>query len=294
MLSILIPTYNSACAELVAELERQATKSGIDFEIVVAEDGSTNAETIAANAAICQKSPNYRHIVRKVNVGRAAIRNFLAVKARYDTLLYIDSGNQIQFNNFIAQYIKVIDTAAVIYGGFRLAQAQTYSLRYRYEQKYLLSHPAEVRNRQPYAAFHTNNLLINRQIVIEHPFDETLTTYGYEDALFGLALQQNDIAVVHIDNPVTYTIHDTNQQFVAKTEEALRTLYTINQRTTAPQLQTPLTRYATRLKTLHLYPLIRLKYRIIYRQLRNFLIHRHVSITLYNAYRLLFYISIDK
>ena len=41
MLSILIPTYNYDCYDLVKELHRQATELNIEFEIIVADDCST-------------------------------------------------------------------------------------------------------------------------------------------------------------------------------------------------------------------------------------------------------------
>ena len=43
-LSILIPTYNDACTQLVSDLQRQAERLGMErYEIVVADDGSTDA-----------------------------------------------------------------------------------------------------------------------------------------------------------------------------------------------------------------------------------------------------------
>ena len=44
-LSILIPTYNDDCRELVASLQQQADNiSGLEYEILVADDGSTDLE----------------------------------------------------------------------------------------------------------------------------------------------------------------------------------------------------------------------------------------------------------
>ena len=52
-LSILIPTYNYCCLSLVESLHAQATaQDGLSFEILVADDGSTDAATVSANRAI--------------------------------------------------------------------------------------------------------------------------------------------------------------------------------------------------------------------------------------------------
>ena len=40
MLSILIPTYNYDCSRLVSDLQRQAERMGIGYEVIVADDAS--------------------------------------------------------------------------------------------------------------------------------------------------------------------------------------------------------------------------------------------------------------
>ena len=79
-LSILIPTYNDECVTLVDDLRQQAEQSGIVFEILVGDDGSTDAEVIEKNRKIC-KWPHCHYLIQIQNIGRAAIRNFLAKEA---------------------------------------------------------------------------------------------------------------------------------------------------------------------------------------------------------------------
>ena len=62
MLSILIPTYNCACNQLVAELSRQADALHLAYEIVVVDDASTDADIVHKNSQIATM-PNCR-IVR--------------------------------------------------------------------------------------------------------------------------------------------------------------------------------------------------------------------------------------
>lgn len=45
MLSILLPVYNCHCEALVTELQRQCVECGTDFEIIVADDGSSVASS---------------------------------------------------------------------------------------------------------------------------------------------------------------------------------------------------------------------------------------------------------
>ena len=79
-ISILIPTYNSICVELVRSLQQQAELLAIDYEIIVADDGSTAHDCLQANRAIRQL-PHCQFMEREQNTGRTAIRNFLAQQA---------------------------------------------------------------------------------------------------------------------------------------------------------------------------------------------------------------------
>ena len=51
-LSILIPTYNDRCVRLVDSLRQQTEAVGITYEILVGDDGSTDAAVIADNQQI--------------------------------------------------------------------------------------------------------------------------------------------------------------------------------------------------------------------------------------------------
>ena len=77
MLSILIPTYNYDCMQLVDDLQAQALQAGIEHEIIVADDASPDTIYKVANRAI-NDNPYCRLIELETNVGRARIRNLLA------------------------------------------------------------------------------------------------------------------------------------------------------------------------------------------------------------------------
>ena len=44
MLSILIPVYNQDCTLLLGTLNEQASRLGVEFEIILAEDGSSKVK----------------------------------------------------------------------------------------------------------------------------------------------------------------------------------------------------------------------------------------------------------
>ena len=127
-LSILIPTYNNVCLELVKSLQAQASllysssdslslSSHFEYEILVADDGSTDERTVEGNRII-NTLPRCRYIERKENVGRAAIRNFLAREAKYTWLLLVDSDLHIDHPNFLLNYLKA--EGDIIVGGLKI------------------------------------------------------------------------------------------------------------------------------------------------------------------------------
>lgn len=231
--SILIPVYNGICTELVHELAHQAEViEGLDYEIIVADDGSTDETAITVNRAI-DALPHCRYIVRNVNVGRAAIRNFMAGEAQYEWLLFIDCDMTVHSAEFLMRYLvgdsaqsaDVVDGGVSIGGDGRLLHD---NLRYRYEKAAENEHTAVMRQKQPYHHLHTANLMIRRSVMKECPFDERFRHYGYEDVLLGKRLKAMGYTISHIDNPLGFDTFESNGDFVSKTEEALRTLHTFS------------------------------------------------------------------
>ena len=98
------------------------------------------------------------------------------------------------------------------------------SLRYTYEKAAEKHHTATKRNERPYASFRTFNFMIRRNAFLQVKFDETFRHYGYEDVLFGIQLKESGFRIAHIDNPLENKDIETNEIFLRKTEEALRTL----------------------------------------------------------------------
>lgn len=239
-LSILLPSYNNVCVSLVQVLQRQADAlSGkldkpFRYEIIVADDCSTDAACIDANRVIGDML-HCRYLRMEQNVGRAQIRNVLISESRGDYVLLIDSDLFLCDDNYLYKYAT--STADVVYGGTRIGgegfamvdnEANTENLkgnlRYIYEKKAEPSHRAAFRQLRPNQEISVCNLYARRDIMEAHPFDSRFKAYGYEDVLFGKRLAESGIEVTHIDNPVLINEFESNSVFVKKTEEAILTL----------------------------------------------------------------------
>ena len=239
-LSILLPSYNNVCVSLVQVLQRQADalRGKLDkpfrYEIIVADDCSTDAACIDANRVIGDML-HCRYLRMEQNVGRAQIRNVLISESRGDYVLLIDSDLFLCDDNYLYKYATL--TADVVYGGTRIGgeglamvdnEANTENLkgnlRYIYEKKAEPSHRAAFRQLRPNQEISVCNLYARRDIMEAHPFDSRFKAYGYEDVLFGKRLAESGIEVTHIDNPVLINEFESNSVFVKKTEEAIITL----------------------------------------------------------------------
>ena len=104
MLSILIPSFNYNVYPLAKELETQALNANIVYELICIDDGSfsiLNEENQKINTLT-----NCNFIEHKKNIGRTANRQFLANKAQYNWLLYIDADVLPKHSSFISTYLE--------------------------------------------------------------------------------------------------------------------------------------------------------------------------------------------
>ncbi len=336
-LSILIPLYNQVGVALAMALSKQVEQCAkeekkknegkgnandtisLGFEIIFADDGSVDATARQRNAIIAQL-PYCQYIERPKNVGRSAIRNFLAHTAHYSHLIFLDGDVAIKRGNFVQTYLAhrndadviigtlhfsrmqvACDTAEDIIGHTKRAKEETKkttepmlyndNLKYRYEQQFLAKHPVKKRMQQPYASFRTTNFMVRRDLLLAYPFDETFHEYGYEDTLFGKQLKEHGATLIHLDNAATIADYEDNATFVAKTEESLRTLAAH-----AHQLQgySTLLHTANKLKCLHLQPLIAFVFELFKGLLHKNLCSNSPSVFLFNVYKLGYYVNLTR
>lgn len=293
-LSVLIPCYNCRCYELVESLslllKREEGRGVLRYEIVVADDGSTDSSCVEDNKAICSIS-NCRYIIREENAGRAAIRNFLAREARHEWLLFIDNDMVVRSDSYIKDYLSSDDTP-VIYGGYSVngeREELKGNLRFVYEKACEASHVYSERRKHPYKDFHTGNFMVRRDVMLDNPLDERFRRYGYEDVLWGKTLCKRNIPIGHIDNTLSFEKFEDNGSFVAKTEEGLTTLYCFRHELEA---YSSVAGYAAKIQRLHLVPAISLAHKVLSKYIKCNLQGNNPSLFLFNIYKVCFFCNL--
>lgn len=229
MLSICIPRYNYNPSRLLRQLREQININKLTAEIIVIDDASTDELPFPEDAD--------QFIQLEENIGRSAIRNRFLLYAKYDYLLFLDNDVELNSEKFLLTYSNFLWVKPpVIYGGrvYPLFPPDTKrKLRWKYGREYEC--PDNItRIGKPYITFQTNNFVVQKNVLKDFPFDETIREYGYEDLMFSLELKKNNIKIYHIDNPVLNVHLETNEEFLKLTEKAMRNLTVLTKRYKIP------------------------------------------------------------
>lgn len=295
MLSILIPTYEYDCSELVCCLHQQCEEvvktKAFDYEIIVADDRSQSYIWQNVQATI-QELSHCSFIRMDENIGRSRIRNLLAKHAQGDRLLFIDCHMDIIADDYIQRYLDTDADADICQGGYVVERNDSMKENLRYIYEYRARH---LNKKQPNGSngnrdFHTSNFLVKRQLFLDHPLDETINRYGYEDVLYGKQLNEIGIHITEIDNPVGFSHFESNEAFVKKTEDSIETLHFIGERMGD---YSRLRSIAQRIKRWHFAPILCCIFSLTKEKMRENLCGSHPNLHVFDLYKLLYLLNLD-
>lgn len=281
LLSVLIPTYNYVCTDLVKDLSKQLPQ---DSEIIVADDGSFDSKCLQKNEEINQIM-SCTYWKAEHNLGRAIIRNRLAEMAQGEWLIFMDCDARIINPLYLYEYLKNTDVDVVCGGTATPPQCPSsdVSLRYLYERNYWEHNNADKRNKSPYSSFTTFNFMIRKEVFSQIKFDENIHSYGHEDTLFGKALMDKKCSIRHIQNPLMHIGLENNHLYLKKTEEAMDSLIKLKE--SLSDTSRLLIAYH-KLKKLHLITLIKVWHRYTNRLEKNNLCSSKPNLLYFKLYKL--------
>ena len=297
MLSICIPVYNYDMRRLMYDLNDQAVKANIPFEILLIDDASLE-EYRKINSTI--NLLNFRYIQLEDNIGRSKIRNKLAIEAKYTYLLYMDCDSGVPHENYIKNYINYCRPGIVCSGG-RIYEEKKPDAKKYLRWKYGIEREAiSVSQRQQASnfGFESNNFLIDRNIFYRVKFDESLEGYGHEDTFFGIQLLIENISIEHIDNPLIHLGLEDADVFLKKTENAVVNLDKMNEilKSHYPQYanHSRLIKTKNRLDKTKLTFFVKFFFQIMQPKLRKILLGKNPSLFLLDIYKIGFFCFIRK
>jgi len=292
MLSILIPTYNYAILALVKNVHQQCLEAQIPFEIICLDDQSDNDYQI--ENLIISTLPNCIYNVNQTNVGRTRTRQQLAEQAKYDWLLFLDADVIPVTSAFIQHYIDAIQPNTVIFGGYQYEKESTDAtkiLRYRYgkerEEKY-----ASERNKNPYTYVFSGNMLVPKSIFLNFNYQANEKNYGM-DIYFGYQLYQQQISVLHLDNPILHLGLETNEVYFQKALQGVesRKKYLLHEK--GVDQMNPLVQAYAKLKKLGLTKLVAVGFKIVAPFLKKNILSTNPKLVYFDIYRLGYLCSLE-
>jgi len=233
-ISLLIPVYNYDVFALVHSMKGAIGKIPEFCEILIGDDASSKEFTAKYHSL---EGDSVRIISSKKNIGRAAMRNKLALEASGDYLLFLDADLALTgtAEAFLQKYIEKMGDAQVVSGGIKYFEAPPGDpdklLRWKYgvwrEQR-----KASERNKRPYTDFSTFNVLIAKSVFSKIRFYEELKKYGHEDTLLSFQLKNAGINILHIDNNLIHEGLEPNREYLDKVKLSLENLSMLYDRVT--------------------------------------------------------------
>lgn len=179
-ISVIIPTYNDPLIQNC--LDSLFRSEGVDFEVIVIDDGSTTVDT----KKITDKYPKCRTFIFTENKGPAVARNFGTQKANGDIVFFIDSDAQV-YPDTLEKICNRFEKDSSLQGlsivwSDEPVKNNFFNKYKAIEGNYLLNHLVT-------KCFGSNGSAIYKDIFLnESGFDENFKTAHAEDFCFGIKL----------------------------------------------------------------------------------------------------------
>lgn len=292
MLSILIPTYNYSIVALTKRLSDEAKTLEFTIEIIVFDDGSTHF--LDENRSVVEIA-FVTYIFHEKNVGRTAARHFLAEKAQYNELLFLDADVMPVYTNFIARYRDAIGKNTVAFGGITYRKerpSDTEVLRWKYGHAREKQSVA-ARRKKPYTALTTGCFMIDSALFLSISESIQLKVYGM-DLVLKQRLEERNVTVDHIDNPVYHLGLEPNNVFLHKALDAVKTTVLLEDKGWLPKDSRNIQKHYLKLRKWKVVSLFRLFFNPIRHMVKRNLISKNPSLFWFDLYRLDYYIELKR
>ena len=136
--------------------------------------------------------------------------------------------------------------------------------------------------------------MLKKELLIQYPFDESITKYGYEDLCFLTELETNKIIISNIENPVFHLNLETSIVFLKKTQTALENLVSLYNSNKVTAESSKLIAYYIFLKRMKLTGWMAFLFQKTKTKLETNLLSQKPSLFLFDLYKLGFFCKLMK
>jgi glycosyltransferase involved in cell wall biosynthesis len=115
LISVIVPVYNTPVALLERAIDSVANQVFENWELCIADDASTDAQTVAALQEAARREPRIRLMVAGKNGNISAATNMAAAGARGDFLVFLDHDDELTADALAEIAFAIVDHADVDY-----------------------------------------------------------------------------------------------------------------------------------------------------------------------------------
>jgi len=226
-LTVLIPTYNRAgvlrrCLKALLAQE----VPGVAWEIVVVDDGSTDA-TPQLVQGVAADAPVPVRYLRQANRGPAAARN-RGIRAARGRLLLMTDSDIVAASGLLAAHLAAHrrhpQPEVAVLGLVQWSPEHPVTPFMRWWERVRFRYHKLLEKREPvnHTYFYTCNVSVKREFLLAHGlFDEAFPSAAYEDSELAHRLWRRGLRLVFVPEALAYHDHPTDFAHACRQMEAI-------------------------------------------------------------------------
>lgn len=218
-LSVIIPTHNRADT-LKTCLDKLMAQKGVDFEVIVVDDGSTdNTERVVVmtNDQLSNDQLRIKYIKQSAS-HQGVARNRGVELAKGDVVVFIgddifaepdflrkhhDRHAEYPDENVAVLGYTTWDPSLNVNSYMEFLESSGWQFGYQF------LNPGMIGKAEPYKFFYTSNISLKRSLLEKEKFNEDFKCYGWEDIELGYRLwKDHDMQIYYEPRAVAYHHHE--------------------------------------------------------------------------------------
>jgi len=216
-LSVIIPTHNRA-EILKTCLSKLSKQQGVEFEVIVVDDGSTDHTKEIITNFIRRGGLNFNLTYIKQKASHQGVARNRGVEAAVGDIIvfigddiFVEPGFLMKHHDRHAEYP---DENVVVLGfttwdpNIKINSYMRFLEDFGWQFGYKFLHPKMIGRADPYKFFYTSNISLKKSFFEKEKFNEDFVFYGWEDIELGYRLwKHHEMKIYYEPQAIAYHHH---------------------------------------------------------------------------------------